>query len=419
MEEGGNATAKVIDEGNNVTFRGDSYNYSFTDDTARRISYFFSQPSEIIALVLSITVITANLVSLCAIGQVRLRMTPHFRLIINLALADMLVGTSVFVHLVNRVFNPLYGPRTGPPHLRQRSRCAYVFIKALNTTALNIQLLNLLGMAMDHYLAMMRPLHYPQLMSSRRANAMIITLWCIALISGFSDYLSVASMPAQNERFHFNFCERIWLSPYNEEYTTFAIALVCLVIMSYIYTRIYWRVKKRQRRIPGEQQEMRRNQRALVTTLLILGTFAMCWLPTCLFEISLAIQVSIDQDAVSGTLLSVLQQAVGYLYDLLLLNAICDPIIYTLRMREVQHGYRRLCRRLCCAGFCGGHQPEETQASLGYSCSFTSHRTSPQTTLARGRSSSTKSRTLKNGTGLDVSLARAVRQSRTKTSTYV
>ena len=41
-------------------------------------------------------------------------------------------------------------------------------------------------------------------------------------------------------------------------------------------------------------------------------------------------------------IVAILYKADQYLYDLLLLNAILDPIIYAIRMREVRFGYMRL-----------------------------------------------------------------------------
>ena len=49
---------------------------------------------------------------------------------------------------------------------------------------MNVTLLNLMGMALDHFIAIIRPLHYPTLMSGRRANATIVAFWVVALVLG-------------------------------------------------------------------------------------------------------------------------------------------------------------------------------------------------------------------------------------------
>jgi hypothetical protein len=82
------------------------------------------------------------------------------------------------------------------------------------------------------------------------------------------------------------------------------------------------------------------NAKTLVTTLLIIGTFVLCWIPLFTFQTILLIQVHINRDAVIKTLKSLIL-ANKYLYMLLLVNSICDPIIYAVRLKEVQLGYKR------------------------------------------------------------------------------
>ena len=123
------------------------------------------------------------------------------------------------------------------------------------------------------------------------------------------------------------------------------IAAVCLIVMSVLYCSIYRRVRNRQ--TPGERNTHRaddtRNQRALVTTLLIMGSFIVCWIPGCLFQIVMIIRVrNVGEQILTDPQFIHLLRLDKYLLLLLLLNSICDPIIYTVRTSEVQLGYRRM-----------------------------------------------------------------------------
>ena len=306
---------------------------------------------QVIALVLCCIAIVVNILCLLAILQIHGKLTAHFRLIISLASSDILIATSVMLHMTNNALFPIYlKPGIGPPDYRRR-RCYFVVTKALNTTALNISLLNLMGMAIDLYLAILRPLHYPQLMDKNRANFMISVLWIVAIFCGFSDFFSV--IPERKHLDRFTYCEMAYMTPYQDEFTVFSIALICVFIMVFIYMRIYLRINRQHmtrlnhlqedktRRSPRGLTTLTRNKKALVTTLMILGSFMLCWLPLCLFQIILVIQVSVDRSVVEPVI-AALVDADQYLYDLLLLNAICDPIVYAIRMPEVQFGYRRL-----------------------------------------------------------------------------
>ena len=60
----------------------------------------------------------------------------------------------------------------------------------------------------------------------------------------------------------------------------------------------------------------------------------------------LIIQVHVNPGAVRN-LLVILVNADQHLYNLLLLNALLDPIIYAVRIREIRHNYTELLRNMC------------------------------------------------------------------------
>ncbi len=327
-------------------------------DISKRAMLLLTKPHQTIALVLGFIGIVINILCLVAIHfQMHGRLTTHFRFIVSLALSDILIAISVVSHLVNAVLNPTLPPGIGPSSLRLRSSCVFIFIKASNTMALNITLLNLMGMALDHFIAIILPLQCHRIMSKTKSTVLIISFWTLAILCGFSDFLSV--IPEREYLGKYNFCELTYLTPYHDEYTVFAIAFLCFICMGVIYVRIYIKIHERQKTARNchedhrthNSESMKQTRKALVTTLIILGTFVICWLPMCLFEIILIIQVQVDPDVLQKWI-PILEEANNYLYDLLLLNSILDPLIYALRMPEVRCGYRKMGWRLarCCRG---------------------------------------------------------------------
>ena len=324
-----NATQEAGEEGGNL---------------GERVRDFLSQPHMALIFSLGVLAIVANVMSLLALYHIRNRLNSRYRLIISLTMSDLFIGASVVLHSVNRVMNPLWLTQGSDVH-RIASSCSLVLLRALNTTALNISLLNLMGMSIDHYIAISRPLHYPKLMCESRVRCMILALWAVAGVCGFSDVISGVFHVTDPAYAEYNYCEVTFLNGYHAEYIMLAIAVVCLVVMSVMYSSIYRRV--RNRRAPGERNAHKlddtRNQRALVTTLLIMGSFIICWIPGCLFQVVMIIRVrSVGEDIYSDPQLIHLLRVDKYLLLLLLLNSICDPIIYTVRTSEVQLGYRRM-----------------------------------------------------------------------------
>ena len=279
-------------------------------------------------------------------------------------------------YIMNRVWFQNYQPGQGPWDGRLKYRCTFFVIKCLNSVGLNATLFNLMGLAIDHLMTITRPLEYPAIMKTKKVIIMICALWLTAIFAGFTDFFS--GIPKYAEfKMVFNYCELIWITMYNDEYLTFALAFVCLVVMLFIYIKIFLVIRQTQnstlqnyrqstedqrklessnRRNPDVQRnaeslrnrqispDNRRNKKPLITTLCILFSFVICWLPMCLFQITLIIVVRLNPAALQHIANS-LKYADQYLYDLVLLNCIIDPIIYAVRMYEVQLGYRRLFRK--------------------------------------------------------------------------
>ena len=141
----------------NVSYADYYYYYNEEVDIEILAKEVFSQPDQIIAFLLGFAAIVLNVLTLTALSKTRGRLTTHFRFMISLAISDIIIGFTVLAFVVNAVINPKYYPGNGPEHKRLPSMCGFLVIKALNSVGLNICLLNLLGMAVDHYVAIKQP----------------------------------------------------------------------------------------------------------------------------------------------------------------------------------------------------------------------------------------------------------------------
>ena len=294
----------------------------------------------VIALLFGSVSLLLNLTVLLALYQVKNRISTHYQLIISLAVSDMLVASSVLlIYFINKLYTPLAAAADS------RWTCVPLIINALNITGLTSTLFNLIMMALDHYLAIIKPLHYPVLLTKSKVTMAISASWTLSCIIGFSEFLSGGQR--KDKWAHLNYCQVVARTYYQQEYIVFAIVPICISVMMFMYTRICVKVWQRNRadysvrsRMPG------RSTKAIVTTLLHIVTFALCYLPILLFEVTLIIKVKTDPRDLEDNM-ALYSLINSHLFNLFILNAILDPIIYTVRMREVRVGFRRLLPACC------------------------------------------------------------------------
>jgi hypothetical protein len=131
-----------------------------------------------VANTLSVMALVANAGSLLAVSQtVGGRLSANLRLVVSLTLSDMLVAFCVLA--TNIELDP-FGTGSGP--------CFAVVRRGLQNSSHMISLLNLLGLAVDHYFAICRPLQYPTRWGAPRlVGTVIAVFWTVAGLLGASD----------------------------------------------------------------------------------------------------------------------------------------------------------------------------------------------------------------------------------------
>ncbi len=211
-------------------------------DIEYRVKLILAKPEYIIALIIGSIALLANFIALLVVTRTvrrTQRQAAHYAFIMSLTSSDMLFSFSLMLFIMNRVFNPLYNIGFGPYWPRVYSRCCSVIFKSLNVTALNAELLSLIGMAIDHFLAITRPLHHTTILNKRRCILLIVFFWVLAFTCGFSNFIYILhKLTAWNKVKHqLNICEFVHMTSYQEEYTTFVTLAFCLVIMLFSYLR--------------------------------------------------------------------------------------------------------------------------------------------------------------------------------------
>jgi len=286
--------------------------------------------ADVIRTCVCIIGIVLNLVSIIAILHIpHDRWCAYIKLIINLAVSDSLVLLSVIFHNVLDATSP--------------GDCTDMIKRTLLNIALTSTLFNLVFMATDHYLAFVYASKYDRWLPNRRVNIAIVGLWVTCVIcSVFEISFSVIGY---NKNVHDNWCRRVNMDSFNFELIIVIFIFVVLLCLIVIYARICHIVKSVIKTETGINSHTSHSVKAITTTFLIIGTFAFCWCPLGMYHIILYVWFSIaylDNESLITSLLDI-QEA---LLLLLLLNTICDPVIYAVRRTDVKLGYRRLCRRI-------------------------------------------------------------------------
>ena len=159
-------------------------------------------------------------------------------------------------------------------------------------------------------------------------------------------------------------CYNVYCSKYDTEYLVLPMAALLLLAMCVIYIRVCVKIYSNSHLLRGRHnRKVKRNKRGLVTTMCIVGTFMVCWLPFSIFTSVTVFRMSYLSDSATEYY-KTSQKLDMYLYTLLLLNSLCDPIIYAMRMRQVKVGYHRLLRR------CWGSNRTQTFISDNSSSSY-------------------------------------------------
>ena len=306
---------------------------STTQSIEQRMKVIFREPLNIILLLLCFAGLFANILSIAATLHIPHGQTAHSKLIINLAVSDVCIILTVLLQVLEKILSPLH------PHEFCIENASQGFLHF----ALTATLINLLAMAIDHYVAILNPMHYHEIMSHFRANLMIFLIWIISVIGGLLDFIVGAIIDDKSDA---DFCLKVYTDKFESQILLLCLILLELFVLIYLYLRIFLEVKKLLARGQAMHQDDLHSNKAIITTLLIIGTFMICWVPNSLYQITMYVWFHVDPVSLRMDLNTyVLIHTI--LWILMLSNSLCDPIIYALRLRDIQRGYNRMLKKLC------------------------------------------------------------------------
>ncbi|XP_056314638.1 adenosine receptor A2b [Danio aesculapii] len=315
-----------------------------------------------IAIELMIAVLSiAGNVLVCwavAINSTLKNATNYF--LVSLAVADILVGCLAIPFAITisiGLRSDFYG-------------CLFLACFVLVLTQSSI--FSLLAVAIDRYLAVKIPLRYRELVTGKRAREIITILWILSFIIGLIPFVGwnrkdlacsrnkSGSLQTSNssdddaEETKTGFLQSCYLECFFEKvvdmsymvyFNFFGCVLPPLLIMLGIYAKIFTVARKQLRQIElkcsvsnGENQHhglLQREIRAAKSLSIIVGLFALCWLPVHILNCLTLFYSELKKPSFIMNIAIILSHA----------NSAVNPIIYAYRIREFRVTFRKILNR--------------------------------------------------------------------------
>ncbi|KAM4610217.1 adenosine receptor A3 isoform 1-T1 [Polymixia lowei] len=221
-----------------------------------------------------------NMLVVCAVcigirGSLR---EPTFCFLVSLAVADFLVGVAAVPLAV-----VLDGWVNLTPNL-----CLLLSCVVLVLTQASV--LSLLAIAVDRYLRLHTPLRYKNLATQKRTWLAVSVCWALSCLLGFTplfgwhSYSSLASGDNNKSSASPTSPPCTFLSvvplPFMVYFNFLGCVLAPLLVMTLLYTRIFWSLQGRlQDSSPQAQASLLRERRLACSLALVLCLFAGCWIP--------------------------------------------------------------------------------------------------------------------------------------------
>ena len=278
--------------------------------------------------------IVLNMLLLIILFKIKKQRKSYFALVISLIFADLGLPLCTVLTVSVAAAGALY---TWEYYSSYFYRVSYEYL-------LYVILLNLIALAAEHYVAIIKPLHYVNWVRCRYIVCRLCAVWIIPVLLVCLGYsmpetkVTVMEKWTDGKRNMTGFYE---LDIDMKDAFRIPFILVCSIVMTIVYIHIYFVVRKQQRLDQLQNQHAKNNNKALVTTTFNLLSFFVCWFPPVVAEISFQLyKPSAYYDFIIFDFW--MRQAIP---SIVYCNSICDPLIFALRLSAIQKMWKR---KFCC-----------------------------------------------------------------------
>uniref|UniRef100_A0A3B4TT05 Adenosine receptor A2 n=1 Tax=Seriola dumerili TaxID=41447 RepID=A0A3B4TT05_SERDU len=212
-----------------------------------------------------------------------------------------------------------------------------LFIACFVLVLTQSSIFSLLAIAVDRYMAIKNPLRYNSLVTGPRAKGIIALCWVLSVGIGLTPMLGwnrgdlfCNSCPEGMTECLF---EGVVTLDYMVYYNFFGCVLVPLMVMLVIYAHIFMAARRQLRLMGSSRSTLQREVHAAKSLAIIVGLFAMCWLPLHIINCFNHLCQDCNRPHIWVMNIAIILSHA---------NSVVNPFIYAYRIREFRQTFRKI-----------------------------------------------------------------------------
>lgn len=297
----------------------------------QRAVYVFAVPVLLVGCFLAFLFNAGVLLSL---RWLRRPVSPTLCFSLSLTFADAYSALLLATGLVLNSYLPVYGISLGA-----QERCIVLVLEVFRLSGLLASAFHLLALAINHYVGILRPLHYAAMVTRRSSELAIAVLWALPVLIFLVYFSSVPGQGLQSPG-----CTQVgFVRGRAFSLTLLVLFSTPLILMTFIYSHIFVVIQRHRAGLVSfpSARQLRRNLKAAYTTLWILGTYLVGWMPAVAFVVLTCTECAFPiYDVPMRT-----RMALGILTNALIIcKGLVDPFVYAARMPEVKDAVQSMLR---------------------------------------------------------------------------